>query len=47
VSMASSQCLDLPYGATASIFFMQQYTCSDNDPAQGWVLNPVPLGNTP
>jgi Ricin-type beta-trefoil lectin domain len=47
VSLASSQCLDLPYGAVASIFVMQQYTCTDNDPAQGWILNPVTLGSTP
>jgi hypothetical protein len=47
ISLASNQCLDLPYGATASIFDMQQYTCTPGDPAQGWVLNSVSLGNTP
>jgi hypothetical protein len=47
VSLASGQCLDLPYGATASIVTLQQYTCTAGDPAQGWVLNPVPMGNTP
>lgn len=47
VSVASGQCLDLPYGAIASIFLMQQYTCTDGDPAQGWNINPVQLGNIP
>jgi hypothetical protein len=47
ISVASSQCLDLPYGAVASIFFMQQYTCTANDPAQGWEFDPVSTGNTP
>ena len=47
VSVATGQCLDLPYGATASIFLMQQYYCTDNDPAQGWVINPVAPGNIP
>lgn len=47
VSVASGQCLDLPYGAIASIFLMQQYTCTPGDPAQGWNINPVQLGNTP
>ncbi len=47
VSVATKQCLDLPYGATASIFTLQQYYCTDNDPAQGWVINPVAPGNIP
>ena len=47
VSLASNQCLDLPYGATASIFPLQQYTCTQGDPAQGWVLNPVSMGSVP
>lgn len=47
ISMASSQCLDLPYGAVASTFDMQQYYCTPSDPAQGWQVNPVSLGNTP
>jgi hypothetical protein len=47
ISMASGQCLDLPYGAAASIFTLQQYTCDADDPAQGWVINPVSKGNVP
>jgi hypothetical protein len=47
VSQASGQCLDLPYGATASIFTLQQYTCTNDDPAQGWTINPVSRGNIP
>lgn len=47
VSMASGQCLDLPYGAVASIFTLQQYTCDSDDPAQGWNVNQVARGNTP
>jgi len=47
VSLASGQCLDLPYGAVASIFTLQQYTCDANDPAQGWIVHPVAKGNTP
>lgn len=47
ISAVSSQCLDLPFGAVASIDMLQQYTCTDNDPAQGWTLNEVALGNTP
>jgi hypothetical protein len=47
VSAASGQCLDLPYGAVASIDTLQQYTCDSDDPAQGWTLNEVALGNTP
>jgi hypothetical protein len=47
VSVASGQCLDLPYGAVASIDTLQQYTCTNDDPAQGWTLNEVSLGNTP
>jgi hypothetical protein len=47
VSMASSQCLDLPYGAIASLYPLQQYYCTQDDPAQGWLLNKVLLGNTP
>lgn len=47
VNAASGQCLDLPYGAIASIFLMQQYTCTAGDPAQGWTITPVHLGSTP
>ena len=47
VSAASSQCLDLPYGAIASIFDLQEYFCTKGDPAQGWTINPVSLGSTP
>jgi hypothetical protein len=47
VSVASQQCLDLPYGAVASIDHLQQYTCTVDDPAQGWVLNSVAPGNMP
>jgi hypothetical protein len=47
VSTASGQCLDLPYGAIASIFTLQQYYCDKNDPAQGWNINPVGKGSTP
>jgi hypothetical protein len=47
VSVATGQCLDLPYGAAASIFTMQQYYCTDGDPAQGWVINPVAPGTIP
>jgi hypothetical protein len=47
ISAASGQCLDLPYGATASVFQLQQYTCTSNDPAQGWTLTSVPPGNIP
>jgi len=42
ISSASSQCLDLPYGAAAAEFDMQQYYCTPTDPAQGWVLQSVP-----
>jgi hypothetical protein len=45
VSLASGQCLDLPYGAAASVFHLQQYYCTADDPAQGWVLNSVPPGD--
>lgn len=47
VSLASGECLDLPYGATASIETLQQYYCQTDDPAQGWALNQVSKGNTP
>jgi len=47
VSVASGQCLDLPYGAVASIDTLQQYYCDSNDPAQGWVVNGVTKGSTP
>ena len=47
ISVASGQCLDLPYGAIASIFLMQQFTCTPGDPAQGWNINAVALGNIP
>ncbi|MGD0941488.1 MAG: RICIN domain-containing protein [Terracidiphilus sp.] len=47
VSLASQQCLDLPYGAVASIYNLQQFTCTNDDPAQGWVLAPGAPGDTP
>ncbi len=47
ISVASGQCLDLPYGAVASIFPLQQYTCDDGDPAQGWTFHGVSKGSTP
>jgi|GEM_PF-6257161 Ricin-type beta-trefoil lectin domain. len=47
INAASGQCLDLPYGAIASIFLMQQYMCTPGDPAQGWKITPVQLGNIP
>jgi hypothetical protein len=47
VSAASKQCLDLPYGAIASISLLQQFTCTPNDPAQWWVLRPVSTGSIP
>ena len=47
VSAASKQCLDLPYGAVASIDHLQQYYCTAGDPAQGWSVTAVALGNTP
>jgi hypothetical protein len=47
INAASGECLDLPYGAIASIFLMQQFTCTPGDPAQGWTVNPVQLGNIP
>jgi len=47
INAGSAECLDLPYGAIASIFFMQQYTCTPGDPAQGWIISPVPMGNIP
>lgn len=47
INSASGQCLDLPYGAIASIFLMQQFTCTPGDPAQGWNINPVQTGGTP
>ncbi|MBW4028589.1 RICIN domain-containing protein [Acidipila rosea] len=47
VSAASKQCLDLPYGAVASIDHLQQYYCTDGDPAQGWSITQVGLGNIP
>lgn len=49
VSVASGQCLDDPYGITdpPDMFHIQQYTCTNDDPAQGWVLNEVELGNIP
>lgn len=47
VSAVSKQCLDLPFGAVASVYHLQQYTCTPGDPAQGWVLNSVSPGNTP
>jgi hypothetical protein len=47
INVASGQCLDLPYGAIASIDLMQQYLCTPGDPAQGWDVHPVQLGNIP
>jgi hypothetical protein len=47
MSVASQQCLDLPYGAAASIFTLQQYYCTPNDPAQGWVIHGVSRGTIP
>lgn len=47
VSVVSKQCLDLPYGAVASISNLQQYTCTPGDPAQGWVVKSVAPGNLP
>ncbi len=38
VVSVSQQCLDLPYGAIASIFQLQQYYCTKSDPAQSWKL---------
>jgi len=40
---SGTQCLDDPYGATDGIFQMQQYYCTANDPAQGWILHEVPV----
>lgn len=47
ISAASGECLDLPYGATASVFQLQQYTCTPDDPAQGWTVASVAPGNIP
>ena len=47
VSVASKQCLDLPFGAVASIDHLQQYYCTPNDPARGWVFGSVAPGNLP
>ncbi|HEY1647458.1 MAG TPA: RICIN domain-containing protein [Terracidiphilus sp.] len=47
VNSMSGECLDLPYGETASITTLQQYYCDVDDPAQGWTFNPVAKGNTP
>jgi hypothetical protein len=47
VSVVSKQCLDLPYGAVASISNLQQYICTPDDPAQGWVIKSVAPGNLP
>jgi hypothetical protein len=47
VAQSSGECLDDPYGETAGIPTLQQYTCDSNDPAQGWNINPVGKGNTP
>jgi len=47
VSLASQQCLDVPYGETYSTVYMQQYFCTADDPAQGWVVNPVAPGSIP
>jgi hypothetical protein len=49
VSAVSGQCFDDPYGMTDApdTYHLQQYICTDDDPAQGWTLNPVALGDTP
>jgi hypothetical protein len=49
VSVVSGQCFDDPYGMTDApdTYHLQQYTCTDDDPGQGWTLNHVALGNTP
>lgn len=47
ISVASGQCLDLPYGAAASVFTLQQYFCTADDPAQGWNIHGVSKGSTP
>lgn len=49
VSAVSGQCLDDPYGMTdpPDNYHIQQYTCTDDDPAQGWTLTEVALGDTP
>jgi Ricin-type beta-trefoil lectin domain len=49
VSAVSGQCLDDPYGMTdpPDNYHLQQYTCTDDDPAQGWTLTQVALGDTP
>jgi hypothetical protein len=49
VSVVSGQCLDDPYGMTDApdSYHLQQYTCTADDPGQGWTLNPVGLGDTP
>lgn len=49
VSAVSSQCFDDPYGMTDApdSFHLQQYTCTPNDPGQGWTFNEVDVGNIP
>jgi|ERR1700734_1188999 len=49
VSAVSGQCLDEPYGMTdpPDSYHIQQYTCTDDDPAQGWTFTEVAVGNTP
>jgi Ricin-type beta-trefoil lectin domain len=49
VSAVSSQCFDDPYGMTdpPDTYHLQQYTCTPDDPAQGWTLTEVELGDTP
>ena len=49
INVASGQCLDDPYGMTdpPDTYHLQQYTCTADDPAQGWINNPVQLGDTP
>jgi hypothetical protein len=44
INKASTQCLDLPYGAIAAQFQMQQYFCVPKDPAQAWSFIPSRLG---
>jgi hypothetical protein len=49
VSAVSGECFDDPYGMTdpPDTYHLQQYTCTDDDPAQGWTLTEVAVGDTP
>jgi hypothetical protein len=49
VSAVSGECFDDPYGITdpPDFYHLQQYTCTSDDPAQGWTFNQVSLGNIP